>query len=190
VETPDTSRRRVHPPLPPTRAAQGLYHGQIRWLPEPALPPIPRADEDASGSPPERRPCWGERPIPGTSGATAHPGEATALQNMRWATCPAASSSAQHTRAAIMTERCDSHHIRTCIAPWLPNRRARPCRPSLTGHFLPAHKPPVAICLNHGPPMAHAPPQETRDAMRRAHASRLTSSCTALPCPSADHPPH
>jgi hypothetical protein len=89
-----------------------------------------------------------------------------------------------------MTERCDYHQILTFIALWLPNRRARPCRPSLTGHFLPAHEPPVAICLNHGPLKAHAPPQETRDAMRRACSSLLTSSCKALPCPCADHPPN
>jgi hypothetical protein len=89
-----------------------------------------------------------------------------------------------------MTERGDSHQILTCMAPWLPTRRARPGRPSLPGHVLPAPEPPVAICLNHGPLQAHALPQETRDAMRKAGASLLTSSCKALPCPSADHLPH
>jgi hypothetical protein len=56
-----------------------------------------------------------------------------------------------------MTERCDSHHILTFTAPWLSNRRARPCRPSVTGQFLPAHNPPGAICLNHGPLMGPLP---------------------------------
>jgi hypothetical protein len=89
-----------------------------------------------------------------------------------------------------MTARGDDHHILPVIAPWLPHRRARPCRPSLTGHFLAAPETSVAIRLNHGPLKAHAFPQETRDAMRRAGSSLLTSSCKALPCPSAAHLPN
>jgi hypothetical protein len=89
-----------------------------------------------------------------------------------------------------MTERCDHHQVLTSIGPWLPKRRARPSRPSLTGHFLPAHETPVAVCLNHRLLKAHAPLRESRDAMMRARSSPLISSCKTLPCPSADYPPN